>query len=151
MRRLRLPPALALGLTGLLAAQILLTPPDIAPAPGPGAAPPPPAVAADPPVTPDLAARPLFTRLRRPPASSTDNAPDVAGLAVVGIVTGRGADIALVKPPDGPPGSKARTLRVGQNLGDWTLTGIEQNALIFRRGDSIHRLTFKRPPPAQRP
>lgn len=150
MRRLRLPPALALCLAGLLAAQILLVPPDIASPSGPGAAPPPPAVAADPPVTPDLAARPLFTRLRRPPASSTDNAPDVAGLTVVGIVTGRGADIALVKPP-GTPAGKARALRVGQNLGEWTLTGIEQNALIFRRGDSTHRLPFKRPPPAQRP
>lgn len=108
---------------------------------GPAAAPPPPesrfAV---------IALRPLFTPSRRPP--DQPESPAAAGpagpptdLLVTGIVMAGVDSVAIIEPArPGPQAEPALVVRVGDEVGGWTVEAIEPGRVILSRDGERHEM-----------
>ena len=92
--------------------------------------------------------RPLFSPSRRPAsAGAVASAPaSSAGLSLLGIVSGGGRKLALIRPEANAPAIKAQA---GEEVAGWQLVSIAvQDVLLERQGGQLKLdLPFKAPAP----
>jgi general secretion pathway protein N len=136
------------ALTVMLIVQLVL-PPSSPPAQSPGLAPrrQRPIVV---PLVPEYAAilaSPIFAPDRRPGASgdtSSGAAGSLGGYAAVGAVTSRAGGTVVIAAP----GGAIKTVRRGEEVDGWRLTGVDATHVYFEHNGVRHALVIGAPPEA---
>ncbi len=92
--------------------------------------------------------RPLFSPSRRPvgPTLAASAPAALDGLALLGVASGAGRSIALIRSGAGAPAIKARA---GEEVAGWQLVEVASSAVVLeRQGSRLHLdLPFKAPGP----
>ena len=95
--------------------------------------------------------RPLFSPSRRPVGSTVPAASSgSSGLTLLGVVSGLGRRIALIRTGEGAPATKAEA---GQEVAGWQLLTVEPSHVVLERqgGHLTLGLAFKAPAPIAAP
>lgn len=92
--------------------------------------------------------RPLFSPSRRPVGTTVAAAASsgAGGLTLLGVVSGFGRSIALIRAGEGAPATKAEA---GQEVAGWQLLTVEPSQVVLERqgGHLTLGLAFKAPAP----
>lgn len=92
--------------------------------------------------------RPLFSPSRRPFSATAPAAASsgTTGLTLLGVVSGLGRSIALIRTGEGAPATKAEA---GQEVAGWQLLTVEPSQVVLERqgGHLTLGLAFKAPGP----
>ena len=90
--------------------------------------------------------RPIFSSGRRASQGSAVVVSQELGVNLTGIITSANDKFVILAPQEG--GTSVR-LREGEDYRGWTLTQVERNKVVFRRGNKEEQLelTYDEPPP----
>jgi hypothetical protein len=91
-----------------------------------------------------IEARPLFWASRRPIAAVTGAAATPSGLALLGVVEGKGETVALIRHGQPP---RVERVHAGATLEGWTVTKVALGVVVLVSGGTEAELKPKAAPP----
>jgi hypothetical protein len=92
----------------------------------------------------DIEARPLFWASRRPIAAAGGAAAAPSGLALLGVVEGKGETVALIRHGQPP---RVERVHEGATLEGWTVTKVALGGVVLVSGGTEAELKPKAAPP----